>query len=187
MVCPRFFNLYNLRMSNNIFLVGPMGAGKSTIGRQLADRTSREFIDSDQEIIDRTGVEIDLIFEIEGEDGFRKRESKVIEEMTDRDNIVLATGGGAVLDQTNRDFLKQRGTVIYLQASAEQLLARTSKDRTRPLLQTEDKLGKIREILEMREPYYAEIADITVSTEGKTVKQIVGKLVRQLNEIEPEN
>jgi shikimate kinase len=169
-------------MSNNIFLVGPMGAGKSTIGKMLADRTGRRFIDADSVIVEKTGVEIDLIFEIEGEAGFRKRESRLIEELTGQDGVVLATGGGAVLDAGNRKLLKQRGRVVYLQASAEQLYERTAKDRKRPLLQTEDRLGKIREILAAREPLYKEIADEIITTEGKSVKQIVDALCRESHE-----
>ena len=167
-------------MPNNIFLVGPMGAGKSTIGKMLADRTNREFIDADAVMVEKTGVEIELIFEIEGEEGFRKRESRLIEELTAQDDIVLATGGGAILNPENRDWLKQRGTVIYLQATAEQLYERTVKDRKRPLLQTNDRLGKIKEILAVREPIYRQIADIEISTEGKSVKQIVDKLCHKL-------
>ena len=165
-------------MANNIFLVGPMGAGKSTIGKMLADRTGRKFFDTDSVIVEKTGVEIDLIFEIEGEAGFRKRERKLIEELTALDDIVLATGGGAVLSSANRNHLKQRGTVVYLQASAEQLFERTAKDKKRPLLQTEDRLGKIREILAVREPLYMEIADEIVATDSKSVKQIVDTLCR---------
>jgi len=164
--------------SNNIFLIGPMGAGKSTIGKMLADRTGRRFIDADSVMVDKTGVEIDLIFEIEGESGFRKRECKLIEELTALDDIVLATGGGAVLNSDNRQHLKQRGKVVYLQASAEQLYERTIKDKKRPLLQTEDRLGKIKEILAAREPLYMELADEIVATDGKSVKQIVDSLCR---------
>lgn len=166
-------------MSNNIFLIGPMGAGKSTIGKMLAAKTNREFVDSDSMIIEKTGVEIDLIFEIEGEEGFRKRECRLIEELTALDDIVLATGGGAVLDEDNRSYLKQRGAVVYLQASPEQLYKRTVKDRKRPLLQTDDRLGKIRELLKTREPLYMQLADKTISTEGKTVRQIVSTLCKE--------
>ena len=155
-----------------------MGAGKSTIGKMLADRTGRKFIDADSVIVEKTGVEIDMIFEIEGETGFRKRESNLIEELTALDDIVLATGGGAVLDSDNRRHLKKRGTVVYLQASAEQLYERTAKDKKRPLLQTEDRLAKIKEILAAREPLYEEIADEIVVTDGKSVKQIVDTLCR---------
>lgn len=167
-------------MSKNIFLVGPMGAGKSTIGKMLADRTNREFIDADNVMIEKTGVGIDLIFDIEGEEGFRKREKRLIRELTALDNIVLATGGGAILDEANRNCLQKRGTVIYLMASPEQLFKRTEKDKNRPLLNTRDRLGRIRELMEMREPLYKEVADKVVSTEGKSVKQIVDKLCEEL-------
>jgi shikimate kinase len=158
-----------------------MGAGKSTIGKMLADRTGRKFIDTDSVIVEKTGVDIDLIFEIEGEAGFRKRESRLIEELTALDNIVLATGGGAVISSDNRNHLKQRGTVVYLQASPEQLYERTIKDKKRPLLQTVDRLGKIRELLAVREPLYMEIADEIIATDGKSVKQIVEALSREIH------
>lgn len=157
-----------------------MGAGKSTIGKQLADTTGREFIDSDQEIVERTGAEIDLIFELEGEEGFRKRENRVIGELIARDNIVLATGGGVVLLKDNRQHLKQNGVVIYLTASAEQIFKRTEKDRKRPLLQTEDRIGRIKELLAVREPLYKEVADVTVNTDGQTVKQVVEFITQQI-------
>ncbi|MFO8023542.1 shikimate kinase, partial [Thiohalophilus sp.] len=132
---------------NNIFLIGLMGAGKTTIGRQLAQALGKEFIDSDHEIENRTGVNIPLIFELEGEQGFREREAAVIDDLTARDNVVLATGGGAVLYEQNRQHLKERGTVIYLQARVGQLLERTHKDKNRPLLQTADPEARLQALL----------------------------------------
>lgn len=167
-------------MSNNIFLVGPMGAGKSTIGKMFAEKTQRKFIDSDNIIVEKTGVEIELIFEIEGEQGFRTRESRLIEELTALDDIVLATGGGVILSSENRNYLKQRGTVIYLQASAEQLFKRTEKDKKRPLLQTDDRLEKIKELLDIRDPLYKRVADKIISTDSKNVKQIVEALCHEI-------
>lgn len=166
--------------SQNIFLVGPMGAGKSTIGIRLAKLMDKIFIDSDSEIINITGVSIDLIFEIEGESGFRKRESKIIAELTARENIVLATGGGAILDADNRGCLKRSGTVVYLKASPEQLLKRTVKDKKRPLLQTDDRLGKIEQLLKTRGPLYEELADIIINTDDRDVKDIVDKIQQKL-------
>src|SRR5690554_2872722 len=131
----------------SIFLVGPMGAGKSTVGRFLAERLGYEFIDSDHEIEARTGVTIPMIFDIEGEAGFRQREMTVIDELTQRPNIVLATGGGVVLAEDNRRALRSRGFVIYLRSSVESLVQRTKNDRNRPLLQTDDPEKVIRQIL----------------------------------------
>jgi shikimate kinase len=164
---------------SNIFLVGPMGAGKSTIGRQLARRLSMEFYDTDHEIERRTGVDIPLIFDIEGEAGFRRRECQVLEELTALSNIVLATGGGAVLDPDNRARLKQRGFVVYLQATPEQLLRRTVRDTHRPLLQTGDRAGRIRQLLEEREPYYREVADLIINSDRLTVGHAIGEISRQ--------
>jgi len=130
-------------MCSIIVLVGPMGSGKSTIGRQLANALKKEFRDSDHEIVARTGASIPLIFEIEGEEGFRKREAAMIDELTQLDGIVLATGGGAVLREENRKHLTQRGVVLYLYASVEQLFERTSRDHNRPLLQTENPRQKL--------------------------------------------
>ena len=129
-----------------IILVGPMGAGKSTIGRQLSNALKKDFKDSDHEIVARTGASIPLIFEIEGEEGFRKREAAMIDELTQLDGIVLATGGGAVLRGENRRALKERGVVIYLYASIDQLFERTSRDRNRPLLQTENPRQKLKDL-----------------------------------------
>jgi shikimate kinase len=156
--------------SDNIFLVGLMGAGKSTIGRHLAKSMGMEFVDSDHEIERRTGANIPLIFDIEGEAGFRQREKKVIDELTQRSSIVLATGGGVVLDPDNRTCLRERGKVIYLYATVEQLLARTAKDRNRPLLQTADPRARLEELLRARDALYREVADVVVDTGGRTAR-----------------
>jgi len=157
-----------------------MGAGKTTIGKQLAARTNKQFLDSDHEIELRTGAAIDLIFELEGEEGFRKRESQIMKDLMDMSNIVLATGGGVILSEKNRALLKKQGLVIYLKALPEQLLRRLSKDKKRPLLQTNDRLGKIRKLLIERELLYEETADIIVKTDKSSIKQIIDRIVRSL-------
>jgi shikimate kinase len=161
----------------SFFLVGPMGAGKSTIGRQLARALGLQFVDSDREIEDRTGVDIPLIFELEGESGFRKREKEVIDDLTARKHIVLATGGGAILDPVNRQHLAARGTVIYLHTSVDQQLKRTAHDRNRPLLQTSDPGGKLRELMEVREPLYRALADRVIETDGCRARDVVQKIL----------
>ena len=166
--------------SGNIFLIGPMGTGKSTIGRQLAEKTGKHFYDSDQEIEQKTGATVSLIFEIEGEPGFRQRECKTIEELSALKNIVLATGGGAILSESNRECLKGNGTVIYLRSSVDTILGRMAKDKQRPLLQTDDKEKKIRELLEQRVPIYEELADYSIDTDGYSVGQMVKKLLQTL-------
>ena len=168
-------------MPGSLFLTGPMGAGKSTIGRQLARQLRLEFHDSDHEIEQRTGVDIPLIFEIEGEAGFRKREKAVIEELTRLSGIVLATGGGAILDPENRKHLSERGQVIYLHTSVSQQLKRTARDRNRPLLQTEDPRQRLVDLMHVREPLYREIADIVINTDGKHVRDVVREILRQLD------
>ncbi len=174
-----------MKMPGSFFLVGPMGAGKSTIGRQLARVLDAQFIDSDREIELRTGVDIPLIFELEGETGFRKREHEVIDELTARPDIVLATGGGAVLDPQNRRNLSSRGNVIYLQTSVNQQLQRTSRDRNRPLLQTENPREKLEQLLAERDPLYREIADIVIETDGCKVRDVVQKITRSVEESRP--
>ncbi|HEX9803489.1 MAG TPA: shikimate kinase AroK [Gammaproteobacteria bacterium] len=169
-------------MSLSIILVGPMGAGKSTIGRQLATVLKRDFRDSDHEIIARTGASIPLIFEIEGEEGFRKREAAMIDELTRLGDIVLATGGGAVLRQENRKRLKERGVVIYLYASLDQLYERTARDRNRPLLQTEDPRGKLEQLLTERDPLYREVADMVVHTDDRSIKSVVKEILVRLEQ-----
>jgi shikimate kinase len=157
----------------NIFLIGPMGAGKSTVGRFLAQRMGYEFLDSDHEIEARTGVTIPMIFDIEGEAGFRDREVAVIDDLTQQKNLVLATGGGAVLREENRRALCSRGFVVYLRASVDSLIARTKNDRSRPLLQTDNPEQVIRELLEKRDPIYMELADLVVETQQVSVYRVV--------------
>ena len=165
-----------------LFLIGPMGAGKSTLGRRLARALKLEFVDADQEIERRTGASIPLIFDVEGEAGFRRREKRLIEELTAREGIVLATGGGAVLDPDNRRLLAARGTVIYLKASIDQLLERTARDRHRPLLQTEDRRGRMEALMRQRGPLYEAVADLVVETTGRTARQVEREILRQLRE-----
>ncbi|MCF7983343.1 MAG: shikimate kinase AroK [Thiohalocapsa sp.] len=164
----------------NIFLVGPMGAGKSTIGRQLAETLGYDFQDSDQEIQRRTGVDIATIFEYEGESGFRARERQVIEDLAGQEGIVLATGGGVVLTPENRQQLAARGFVIYLHCSPEQQYARTARDRSRPLLHTDDPQQRLRDLMSEREPIYRQVADMVVSTERRGTSSVVKEIRRRL-------
>ncbi|NIA53487.1 3-dehydroquinate synthase [Massilia sp. TW-1] len=168
--------------NNNIFLVGLMGAGKTTIGRLLARRLDMTFIDSDHEIEARTGATIPWIFEIEGEASFRRREADVIRELTASRGIVLATGGGAVLDPASRALLAERGTVIYLRASVSSILQRTAHDKNRPLLQTADPRRKLEDLTAQREPLYREIADIVIDTGRPNVQSMVQTILDQLAE-----
>jgi len=170
-------------VSGNIFLVGPMGAGKSTVGRQLAKSLGRDFFDSDKEIEKRTGVSISWIFEMEGEAGFRAREQKVIDDLTQLKDIVLATGGGAILSEDNRRALRSRGNVVYLSASAEQLFRRTSKDKARPLLQTEDPKKQITDLLAERDPLYQNVADIELRTGDQSIQHAVSEVIKQLENV----
>jgi 3-dehydroquinate synthase len=166
--------------NNNIFLVGLMGAGKTTIGRLLARRLDLTFIDSDHEIEARTGATIPWIFEIEGEASFRRREADVIRELTAQNGIVLATGGGAVLNPDSRALLAERGTVIYLRASVSSILARTAHDKNRPLLQTADPRRKLEDLTAQREPLYREIADMVIDTGRPNVQSMVQTILDQL-------
>jgi shikimate kinase len=169
-------------MSGSFFLVGPMGAGKSTIGRQLARCLKLKLIDSDREIEIRTGVDIPLIFELEGESGFRKRERKVIDELTAMPGTILATGGGVVMDKLNRQHLASRGRVIYLHTSVDQQLQRTAHDRNRPLLQTANPKQKLEELTEIRDPLYREIADWVIETDGCRVRDVVQQIVQKIEQ-----
>jgi shikimate kinase/3-dehydroquinate synthase len=167
-------------VSRNIFLVGLMGSGKTTVGRALAKKLNKRFVDSDHEIEARTGASIPLIFEIEGEESFRQREAEVIRDLTAQQDIVLATGGGAILNPESRAYLKSRGTVVYLRASINSILQRTSHDKTRPLLQTADPRMRIEELARQREPYYSEVAHITVETGRPNVQWLVQAIFAKL-------
>jgi shikimate kinase len=157
-----------------------MGAGKSAVGRQLARLLHLDFMDSDEEIESRTGVDIPFIFEKEGEAGFRKREAKVIEDLTQKDGVVLATGGGAVMDPQNRNHLGARGFVIYLHTSVDQQLARTRKGRDRPLLANDDPRTVLETLMATRDPLYREIADLTVETDGRKVRDVAYEILERL-------
>ncbi len=159
-----------------------MGAGKSAVGRQLGRLLNMEFIDSDDEIERRTGVDIAFIFEKEGEQGFRDRESRVIDELSQRQGIVLATGGGVVMRDENRNCLAARGFVVYLQTSVEQQWQRTSKGRHRPLLLREDPKAALQELMDLREPLYKDLADLVVDTDGRKVGSVAGEIARCVNE-----
>lgn len=167
-------------MKDNIVLVGLMGAGKTTVGRQLAKQLQRRFVDSDHEIELRTGVSIPVIFEIEGEEGFRNRETQVLSDLLQEQGLVLATGGGAVLRPQNRQLMKSHGTVIYLRATVDELWQRTRHDRNRPLLQTDDPRAKLAALYEQRNPFYNEVADIVVDTSRQSVQHLVQQLLEKL-------
>lgn len=166
--------------SENLFLVGLMGAGKTTVGKLLAKHLGKRFIDADHEIEQRTGVKIAVIFELEGEDGFRAREEAVIADLTQQTDIVLATGGGAILRESNRHVLKDRGIVIYLRASADDLWRRTRNDKNRPLLQTENPRARLQELLSQRDPLYRETAHLIVDTGEQNVQKLVRHLEQEL-------
>lgn len=169
-----------MRSPQNIFLIGPMGAGKSAVGRQLARLLHLDFADSDEEIEARTGVDIAFIFEKEGEEGFRKREAKVIDDLTQRDGIVLATGGGAIVEPQNRSHLGARGFVIYLHTTVDQQLARTRKGRERPLLDNDDPRAVLETLMATREPMYREIADLTIETDSRKVRAVANEVLDRL-------
>ena len=169
-----------MKHPKNLFLIGPMGAGKSAVGRQLARLLHLEFVDSDEEIEARTGVDIPFIFEKEGEEGFRTREVKVIDELSQREGVVLATGGGAVVDADSRSRLGARGFVVYLYTSVQQQLDRTQRGRNRPLLENGDKETVLEELMAVRDPLYREIADLTVDTDGRRVQTVAREIHESL-------
>ncbi|WHL25133.1 MAG: shikimate kinase AroK [Candidatus Blochmannia vicinus] len=171
----------NILKKHNIFLIGPMGAGKSTIGRQLANKLNMEFFDSDQEIETRTGANISWVFDVEGEVRFRDREEKIINELTKKQGIILATGGGSIKSSMTRNNLSTRGLVVYLATTIEKQLIRTQHDKGRPLLRSSSTSGNIRESLEIlakeRNPLYEEVADIRISTDEQNIRIVVNKII----------
>ncbi|MCH9695120.1 MAG: shikimate kinase AroK [Gammaproteobacteria bacterium] len=170
-----------MKHPRNIILIGPMGAGKSAVGRSLARTLHLTFIDSDDEIEARTGVDIPFIFEKEGEEGFRKREAVVIDDLSKMDGIVLATGGGAIVDPDSRSRLGGRGFVVYLFTSVEQQVVRTQRGRERPLIAGSDPQATLAALLEQRDPLYREIADIVVDTDGRRVNAVANEIVEQIS------
>lgn len=164
-------------MPKPVFLIGMPGSGKSTVGRLLAREAGRSFIDCDREIEARSGVTIATIFELEGEAGFRKRESQVLDELTQRTDLVLATGGGAVLAEENRAHLKSRGLVIYLQASTDELVRRTSGDKARPLLQGDDPRSRLLELMHVRQPLYEATAHLSFHSGTANPRRLVKRML----------
>lgn len=167
--------------NRNVYLIGPMGSGKTAVGRQLAKLLHLEFHDSDVEVERRTGVDIPYIFEREGEAGFREREREVIDALTRLSDVIVATGGGAVLLPENREHLSARGRVVYLKTGVQQQLERTRHGRQRPLLYTDDPEQRLRELMAYRAPLYESIADVTVTTDGRHVRIVAEEIVARLN------
>jgi shikimate kinase len=167
----------------SIFLVGPMGAGKSTIGRLLSVELGLEFFDTDKVIEERCGANIPWIFDVEGEVGFRDREQQVVDELTQCSDIVLATGGGVVMRPENRRHLSSRGTVVYLRTTVAQQLVRTSKDKNRPLLQAENPEQILRDLFSKRDPLYKEVADLVIETDKRNPRWVVQELKKRLKVI----
>lgn len=165
----------------SIFIVGPMGAGKTTIGRLLARALDREFVDSDWYVEDQTGADIPWIFAKEGEAGFRDRETRAIDELTQQPHIVLATGGGAVMRSDNRDYLHDRGIVVYLNAPVDVQMARTAKDKSRPLLQQPNPRQILQDLYRIRDPLYRQVAHIILPTGHTYPRHMVNQLLKQLS------
>jgi len=170
-----------MSLPKRVVLVGPMGAGKSTIGRMLAKEIGYRFLDSDRIIEERCGANIPWIFDVEGEDGFRQRETAMLRELAEQEGTVLATGGGAVMRPENHELLKKASVVVYLRTSIEQQVERTRKDRNRPLLQNDDPEAVLRKLFAIRDPIYTELADIVMHTDRKSPRLVVRQLVNRVN------
>jgi shikimate kinase len=171
-----------VKTNRKLFLVGMMGAGKTTVGRQLAKRLGKTFYDADREIEARTGVPVAVVFDIEGEAGFRKREAEVIDQLTTLDDIVLATGGGAVLDPRNRGHLSSRGFVVYLHAHPAVLWQRTRTDKSRPLLQGGDPRARLEALYAVRDPLYRDVADLVVETGRHGIGPLLSQVLARFDE-----
>ncbi|MEE2891938.1 MAG: shikimate kinase AroK [Pseudomonadota bacterium] len=166
----------------NVFLIGPMGAGKTTVGKILADELGLDFLDTDKEIEERTGADIGWIFDVEGEEGFRKREAAMLDELTERNGVLIATGGGIVLREDNRKRLVSRGTVVYLDAPLDQQVERTSRDRNRPLLQDGEPRDILEGMAEERDPLYREVADFVFRADKRSARVLATEIVKALRE-----
>jgi len=184
---PRRTNLDQHTYGDNLFFIGFMGAGKTTIGRAVAQMLGRPFFDTDHEIEARCGVQVATIFELEGEEGFRQREARVLDELTRRSGIVLATGGGAVLRQENREMLRTRGRVIYLDATLPELWKRTRRNRSRPLLQAENPRARLEALFCERDPIYREVAHVIMPAHGGTIAQAAANVLAQLGFVLPDS
>jgi shikimate kinase len=173
-------NVERKLLSGNLILVGMMGSGKTTLGRLLAKNLGKDFVDSDEEIQQRTGVTIPHIFDVEGESGFRQRETAALESLLERNDLVLATGGGAILSEANRSMMQRNGIVVYLKATVHDLWLRTRYDRSRPLLQKGNAHAKLAELLEQREAFYEQVADIAIQTGRQSAYAMMMKLVEEI-------
>lgn len=169
-----------MKATSNVYLVGPMGAGKSTIGRLLAADLRLDFKDTDKEIEDRSGVDIPWIFDMEGEEGFRNRESAMLLELSKLDHILLATGGGIIMKPENRKALASSGRVVYLMTTIDEQVRRTNRDKKRPLLREKDPRQVLTDLMEIRNPLYREIADYTIDTDGRSPKSVSSELAKLL-------
>lgn len=166
----------------NVFLIGPMGSGKTTIGQRVAEELGLEFLDCDHELEDQTGASISLIFDVEGEAGFRERESRMLESLARRRGVLVATGGGVVTRPRNRELLRRSGLVVYLRTSVAQQLRRLGRDRTRPLLQTEDRRERLQQLAEQRDPLYAALADIEFPSQNRSAELAAHRLAERIRE-----